>query len=310
MSNNTLAKILPIVVVLAIAAFGVSRCVKVIPAGHVGVATLFGSVKEKPYEAGFHFVNPLLGWTEFDARQKTHKETAGVPSQDQLTTQVDVSVQFRVIGAMAPEIYKDTGTAAQAVEVHLIPKVRSVLREQGKSIRRAEDFFLEETQQDLQQSLQVELESFLQSKGIEVNDVLIRDIQLPQRLIAQIEQKKEVEQQAERQKAELIRYETEQQQQVVKEQADKEAAKFAAEKVVLLAKAEAEKRRLVADAQAYEIEKINQAISENPAYIQLQSLEALKAMSKDPAAKIYFLDGDSPAPLPLLNMGDTPALGR
>ena len=52
------------------------------------------------------------------------------------------------------------------------------------------------------------------------------------------------------------------------------------------------------------IQKINEAISANPAYIQLQSLEALKSMSKDPAAKIYFLNGDSPAPLPLLNLGE------
>lgn len=299
MPNPLLAKFLPVAVVLAVIAFAASRCVKVIPAGHVGVATLFGSVKDRPYEAGFHVVNPLLGWTEFDARQKTHMETAGVPSQDQLTTDVDISVQYRIIASMAPKILSETGTSKQAVDVHLIPKVRSLLREQGKSIARAEDFFLEETQQRLQTSLQIELESFLVSKGIEVNDVLIRDIKLPTRLVAQIGQKKETEQQAERQKAELIRYETEQQQQVVKARADRQAAEE-----------EAAQRVLLADAQAYEIEKINTAIAQNPAYIQLQALEALKAISKDPAAKVYFLNGDSPMPLPLLNMGDAPAIGR
>ena len=297
---HPLAKLVPILLVLLVLGWAVSRCVKVVPAGHVAVATLFGSVKEQPYDAGFHIVNPLLSFHEFDARQKTHMETAGVPSQDQLTTEVDVSVQYRVIASMAPEIYKETGTFQQAVDVHLIPKVRSVLREQGKSIVRAEDFFLEETQQQLQVSLQRELESFLSSKGIEVNDVLIRDIQLPARLVAQIQQKKETEQQAERQKAELIRYETEQQQQVVKARADRQAAEE-----------EAAQRRLLADAQAYEITKINESISSNPAYIQLQSLDALKAISKDPAAKVYFLNGDSPAPLPLLNLGDNlPSSGR
>lgn len=284
----------PLILIAVIVLLAGSRCIKVIPAGHVGVATLFGSVKDQPYNEGFHIVNPLLGWQLFDARQKTHMETAGVPSQDQLTTEVDISVQYRIIATMAPEIYKNTGTYEQAVNVHLIPKVRSLLREQGKGIVRAEDFFKEETQQQLQVSLQAELESFLQPKGIEVNDVLIRDIQLPSRLVAQIQQKKETEQQAERQKAELIRYETEQQQQVVKAKADRQAAEE-----------EAERRKLIADAQAYEIEAINKAISSNPAYIQLQSLEALKAMSKDPAAKIYFLNGDSPAPLPLLNLGGT-----
>ncbi|MEM9881620.1 MAG: prohibitin family protein [Planctomycetota bacterium] len=284
---------LPVVIVLVLLLAGATRCVKIIPAGHVGVATLFGSVVDRPYEAGFHVVNPLLGWTLYDARQKTHKETAAVPSQDQLSTDVDVSVQFRIIADLAPSILRETGTAEQAINVHLIPKVRSVLREQGKTIRRAEDFFLEETQQTLQTSLQAELESFLQSKGIDVTDVLIRDIQLPARLIAQIQQKKETEQQAERQKAELIRFETEQQQQVVQAKAQREAAQE-----------EAVRRQLIADAQAYEIEKINAAVAQNPAYIQLQSLEALKAISKDPASKVYFLDGDSPAPLPLMNLGE------
>jgi hypothetical protein len=36
----------------------------------------------------------------------------------------------------------------------------------------------------------------------------------------------------------------------------------------------------------------------------LQSLEALKAISKDPASKVYFMDGTSPSPLPLMHLGD------
>ena len=63
--------------------------------------------------------------------------------------------------------------------------------------------------------------------------------------------------------------------------------------------------RILADAQAYEIRQINEAIGSSPAYIQLQSLEALKSISKDPASKVYFLDGSSPSPLPLMHLGDT-----
>ena len=68
---------------------------------------------------------------------------------------------------------------------------------------------------------------------------------------------------------------------------------------------EAARKRILADATAYEITQINNAISTNPAYIKLQSLEALKAISKDPASKIYFLDGSSPSPLPLMHLGDS-----
>jgi hypothetical protein len=64
--------------------------------------------------------------------------------------------------------------------------------------------------------------------------------------------------------------------------------------------------RTLADARAYEIVEINKAAARNPAYIQLMALETLKEMSKDPAAKIYFMDSNSRSPLPLLHMGDPP----
>jgi regulator of protease activity HflC (stomatin/prohibitin superfamily) len=72
------------------------------------------------------------------------------------------------------------------------------------------------------------------------------------------------------------------------------------------AELEAQRKRTLADATAYEITQINNAIANNQAYIQLQSLEALKAISKDPASKIYFMDGSSPSPLPLMHLGEIP----
>jgi len=70
------------------------------------------------------------------------------------------------------------------------------------------------------------------------------------------------------------------------------------------AEQQATMKRTLADAQAYEIEKLNEAIANNAAYIQLQALQTLQAMAKDPAAKIYFIDGESSMPLPLLHMGE------
>ena len=46
------------------------------------------------------------------------------------------------------------------------------------------------------------------------------------------------------------------------------------------------------------------AIDSNPAYIKLMALKSLEAISKDPAAKMYFLNSDSPQPLPLMHLGD------
>ena len=273
--------------------FGSSMYQKV-PAGYVGVATLFGEVKKEPFEEGLHVpVNPFYEWYFYDVRQKSHLEEANVPSQDQLQTKIQVSVQFRLQGENAPKILQETGQAEDVLIVHIVPKLRSLMREQGKTIRRAEDFFLEETQQNMQTSLLEGLKDYLGSKGVSVEAVLIRDISLPPFIIKAIESKKEREQEVEKQKAELERFTTEQQQKVELAKAESEAAKE-----------QALKKRLLADAQAYEIEKINTAIGNNPNYVKLQALEALKAISKDPASKIYFMDGNSPSPLPLMNIGN------
>ena len=281
------------VIVVTFMWFGSSLYQKV-PAGYVGVATLFGEVQSEPYEEGLHIpVNPFFEWYLYDVRQKSHLEEANVPSQDQLQTKIQVSVQFRLEKTGVPMILKETGTAADVLIVHIVPKLRSLLREQGKTIKRAEDFFLERTQQNMQTSLLAGLQDYLGNKGVNVGAVLIRDISLPPFIIKAIESKKEREQEVEKQKAELERFATEQQQKVALAKAENEAATE-----------QANKKRVLADAQAYEIEKINTAIGSNPNYVKLQALEALKAISKDPASKIYFMNGDSPSPLPLMNIGN------
>lgn len=288
--NPRLATGLAILLILII--FG-GRFVRIIPPGHVGVAVLFGDVQGEPYPEGFHVVNPLLSWETFDVRQKTLKESALVPTRDQLQTKVDVSVQYRLVGSMTPQILRNTGRAEQMRDVHLVPTLRSLVREQGSTIQNAEDFFNEDTRAGLESGLLSQLQLRLNPKGFEIQDVLVRDISLPTVLSKAIEMKKEREQAVERQKAELERFRTEQMQKVALAEAEREAAEQ-----------EAKKRVILAEARAFEIREINKATASNPVYVQLQALEALKAMSKDPAAKIYFMDGASSSPLPLLHMGE------
>jgi regulator of protease activity HflC (stomatin/prohibitin superfamily) len=289
----TIPAVLLAVAALFLVVFG-SRLYQVVPPGHVAVATLFGSVRPEPYGEGLHVpVNPLYQWYLYDIRQKSHKEVAHIPSQDQLQTELDVSVQYRLSGKGAPMILQQTGTTERVLEVHLVPKLRSILREQGKAVKRAEDFFLEETQTRLQGSLEEGMREYLEPKGVEVQAVLIRDIRLPPFIVKAIEAKKEREQEVEKQRAELERFRTEQQQKVAAAEAERRAAEE-----------QAARQRLLADARAYEIERINQAIGNNPSYVKLQALEALQAISKDPASKVYFLNGDSPTPLPLMHLGE------
>ena len=284
------------ILVLAVVMFG-RQFFHQVPAGHVGVATFFGEVQDFPYPEGPHFpVNPLYTWHDMDVREKSTKLPGiEVPTRDQLLTRIDLSIQYRLNGKMAPMIFRETGDETQVVGVHMIPKVRSLLRELGTDVARAEDFFAEETRNRLATDLQSGLASYVGPRGIIIDEVLVRGINLPTVLAKAIEQKKEREQAVEREKAELERFRTEQLQQVAEAEAKRDAATENAKTV-----------RILADAKAYEIEAINKAVSKNPAYIQLQALEALKKIAEDPSAKIYFMDGQSPQPLPLLHMGDQP----
>lgn len=260
--------------------------------GHTGVATLFGKVQDEYRGPGLHFANPLYEWVYYDCRQKTYKEQMRVPSMDQLLTTMDVSVQYRLIPSMTPTLLNETGTMENLIDVHLQPMLRSILREQGKTVQSAEDFFQENVQRAVQENILTVLTEHLADKGVQIQGVLLRDIALPKTIQEGVEAKKKREQEAAREEAELRRFTTQQQQKVATAQAEFDAQKLAAEA-----------RKVAADAQAYEIKKINEAIAQNPAYIQLEALNALRAISQNPANQIYFLNSDSPQPLPLMHMG-------
>ncbi|MCZ6672259.1 MAG: prohibitin family protein [Verrucomicrobia bacterium] len=294
MNNKGLFSIIVVAIIIVVVLLFGSRFVKTVAPGYVSVASLFGKVVETPFNAGLHIpVNPLYQWHDFDVRSDTITETASVPSQDQLQTRMDVSVKFRLNAEETPNTLQRFGDKTRLVTYQLIPSLRSRLREAGKTIHRAEDFFLEETQNRLQIQLLADLRTSLDEKGLIIEEVLIRSIDLPPFIMKAIEAKKEREQEVEKQKAELERFKTEAMQLV----AQAEAERLAAEE-------EAMKLRVLADAKAYEIEKVNKAIAGNQAYIQLQALKALEKIAEDPAAKIYFMDGNSPMPLPLLHMGE------
>ncbi len=240
-------------------------CVQQVPAGHVKVATLFGKVQDNVYAEGLHFpVNPLYAWNEYDVRQKTLKfDKMGVPSQDQLISHFDVSLQYRLMGSRAPEVKKNTGTANDVVQIHVVPYFRSLIREQGKTVANAEEFYSESVQNRMQVEMMQALTNKLEPIGIEMQGILIRNVKLPPFIATAVEDKKRREQEAEKQKAELKRFTTEQEQKIATANAEFEAAKLEEQKI-----------RLLADAEAYKIEKINKAAQQSPAYIQLKQIEA------------------------------------
>ncbi len=264
-------------VILAILILAVLSAVKpftTIKAGHVGVATLFGKPDQEELQQGFHLINPLKKVIEIDCREKELTlEDVGVPSQDQLTTQVDITVKWRVDKTAAAAAYEETGDAIALEQTHLVPAFRSLIREAGKGVVRAEDFYKDDIQNSMQAKILEGLQSKMPPKGILIDGVLMRQVELPRAVKDGVVEKKRQEQRAEQQKAEFERFKTEQQQKVASAEAERDAAIQ-----------EAEKRRALADAKAYEItaeakaraEAIRiegQAIRNSPDLIKLRAIE-------------------------------------
>ncbi len=214
-------------------------------AGHNKVATLFGKVQPEPYPEGFHIVNPLLDFVGFDLRQQTYTwEKVEVPSQDKLKTSMDLSVTFRLDGARTPNILQETGVLKDVVNKHITPKVRSLLREAGKTVKQSQDFYLDAVQQQLQSYMENGLREYLEPKGVIVTAVLFRDITLPQVVTTAVIQTKERQEQLEREKAQL---------KIVEQQAQQQVKQAEAREMAAVADANA--KRTQADAEAYRITK-------------------------------------------------------
>jgi regulator of protease activity HflC (stomatin/prohibitin superfamily) len=247
--------------------------------------------------------------TLFDARQKTHLESMNVPSQDQLSTTFEISMQYRLIKEKAPQMLKETGTPKEVIAVHMIPLLRSQVREIGKSVATAEEFYSQQIQQRIQDELLVALGG-LSQKGIKVEKLLIRDVILPKIITTAVLRKKEAAQAAEKAKEELKKFKVDQERKEAKAIAEKRAALIAAQKKkeVMLIEANAKLEATRIDAQAVLVSAKAKAAANKmlidtltlKGYLKLESMKYLKAFQN--GNHVIIMDPNSTSPLPFLNL--------
>ena len=163
-----------------------------VPAGHVGVLTLFGRVTGDILPEGLHLVNPFKVNNTMSIRTQELKETASVPSTEGLVMTLDTSLLFRLSPENAAQVYQKIGP--DYVDVVVEPNMRSAIR----SITAAHSASALYTggRELVAQEIYTELAHQLGSRGVEVQNVLLRDIQLPQMLKTSIEAKQQAEQDA------------------------------------------------------------------------------------------------------------------
>ena len=163
-----------------------------IPTGNVGVLTLFGRVTGETLSEGIHLINPLKSVQKLSVQTQSVKESANVPSNEGLILALDTSLLFHLDRTKAAYVYQTIGDnyAEKIVE----PNLRSAVRA-STSAHSANSLYTN-GRELVQQQIQDELTTALAPRGVIVESVLLRDIQLPALLKTSIEAKQQAEQDA------------------------------------------------------------------------------------------------------------------
>jgi prohibitin 1 len=160
--------------------------------GHVGVLTLFGRVTGQVLSEGIHLINPFKSNNELSVRTQEIKESASVPSSEGLVMNLDTSLIYHLNPDKAAEIYQRVGP--NYLQVLIEPNLRAAVRESTAS-HTANALYTGEREMVAKEVFD-RLGAQLNPRGIVVESVLLRDIQLPAALKASIETKQQAEQEA------------------------------------------------------------------------------------------------------------------
>ena len=209
-SANPLSKfsnLLKIIGVLLLLIGVFSSMFKQIDAGKVGVKSLYGSVQPDVLESGLHVVNPFLDITVFDVQTQNytmsavHSEGAQegddairVLSNDGLEVVLDLTVLYRVIPNEAPKILKGIGESYTDKIVR--PVTRTRIRDNAVYYDAVALYSTKRN--EFQQRIFKSIEADFKSRGLVLEQLLIRNINLPESVKKTIESKINAEQDAQK----------------------------------------------------------------------------------------------------------------
>ena len=181
--------------------------VRQIDAGRVGVVSLFGKVQPETLTSGLHLVNPLTDVIVFDITTQNYTMSAvhdegqqkgddaiRVLSADGLEVVIDLTVLYRVIEGSASAIYRTIGTDYNDKIVRPITRTR--IRDNAVYY---DAVALYSTRRDeFQTRITKAIENDFKNRGLELEQLLVRNINLPQSVKSTIESKINAEQESQK----------------------------------------------------------------------------------------------------------------
>lgn len=263
---------------LLVIALGIfSSMFKQIDAGKVGVKSLYGSVQTDVLESGLHLINPLLEVTDFDIQTQNytmsaiHNEGAQegddairVLSNDGLEVVIDLTVLYRITPNDAPKIFKQIGV--NYTDKIVRPVTRTRIRDNAVYYDAVALYSTKRN--EFQQRIFKSIEEDFKSRGLILEQLLIRNINLPASVKASIESKINAEQ-------------------------DAQKMTFVLQKE----KQEAERKRVEAQGIADYQRIISLGLTDKQ--LQYEQIKAQKEIATSPNTKIIFMNSKGNAPIML-----------
>jgi regulator of protease activity HflC (stomatin/prohibitin superfamily) len=252
-----------------------SSMFKQIDAGKVGVKSLYGNVEPDILESGLHIINPLLDVTDFDIQTQNYTMSAihdegskdgddaiRVLSNDGLEVVIDLTVLYRISPELAPKIFKQIGV--DYADKIVRPVTRTRIRDNAVYYDAVALYSTKRN--EFQQRIFKTIEADFKSRGLVLEQLLIRNINLPTSVKTTIESKINAEQEAQK-------------------------MTFVLQKE----KQEAERKRVEAQGIADYQRIISTGLSDKQ--LQYEQIKAQKELAASPNTKIIFMNGKGSAPV-------------
>lgn len=178
-----------------------------INAGKIGVKSLYGSVQPDIVESGLNVVNPFMDITTFDIQTQNYTMSAihsegekegddaiRVLSNDGLEVIIDLTVLYKIMPSQAPKIYKQIGE--NYTDKIVRPVTRTRIRDNAVYYDAVALYSTKRN--EFQQRIFKSIETDFKARGLVLEQLLIRNINLPQSVKTTIESKINAEQDAQK----------------------------------------------------------------------------------------------------------------
>ncbi len=195
------------IVIIIVGIIILSKSIVVVPAGFTGVVDLFGKVKEKELSSGLHIINPFAKVIPMSIRteeytmsvahgegQRRGADAIRALTNEGLAVDLDITVFYHLEEQRASDVYRDLNV--NFAEKIIRPEIRSAIRE--VIARYDTKAVYSDKREEITQAIADRLRETITPRGIVVEQVLLRNVTLPQNLADSIQQKLQAEQESQR----------------------------------------------------------------------------------------------------------------